>query len=118
MALTLKEGRPVRGGTAILERPDGVRVPFQPFPTPNRKRPPGSPAACAGFSGGVTVAARATTAVHNIPAEKKRRIYFVGKEAVAAFKCMRMERDGSEAWWQAHHELHDALRLRGVSLRW
>src|SRR5262249_2979985 len=34
MALALKEGRPIRGIDAILERPDGTRVPFLPFPTP------------------------------------------------------------------------------------
>jgi PAS domain S-box-containing protein len=32
----LKEGRPVRGTEAILERPDGTRVPFMPYPTPLR----------------------------------------------------------------------------------
>jgi hypothetical protein len=26
--------RPIRGGTAIAERPDGTRVNFMPFPTP------------------------------------------------------------------------------------
>jgi len=36
MALTLKEGRPVRGVEAIAERPDGTRVNFLPFPTPLR----------------------------------------------------------------------------------
>ena len=36
MALTLKVGKPVRGAEAILERPDGTRVPFIPFPTPLR----------------------------------------------------------------------------------
>jgi PAS domain S-box-containing protein len=34
MAITLKERRPVRGGQAIAERPDGSRVPFMAFPTP------------------------------------------------------------------------------------
>jgi PAS domain S-box-containing protein len=34
MALTLKEKRAVRGVEAVAERPDGVRVPFMPFPTP------------------------------------------------------------------------------------
>ncbi len=34
MALTLKEDRPVRGVEAILERPDGTRVVFTPYPTP------------------------------------------------------------------------------------
>jgi PAS domain S-box-containing protein len=36
MAVALKENRPVRGEEAILERPDGTRVPFLPFPTPLR----------------------------------------------------------------------------------
>ena len=34
MALALKEGRPIRGGEAIAERPDGTRVVFIPYPTP------------------------------------------------------------------------------------
>jgi PAS domain S-box-containing protein len=36
MAVTLKEGRPVRGVEAVAERPDGRRVPFIPYPTPLR----------------------------------------------------------------------------------
>jgi PAS domain S-box-containing protein len=36
MAIALKEGRPVRGAEAVAERPDGIRVPFIPFPTPLR----------------------------------------------------------------------------------
>jgi PAS domain S-box-containing protein len=36
MAVTLKEGRPVRGVEAIAERPNGTRVRFLPFPTPLR----------------------------------------------------------------------------------
>ena len=36
MAVTLKEGHPVRGMEAIAERPDGTRVPFLPYPTPLR----------------------------------------------------------------------------------
>jgi PAS domain S-box-containing protein len=36
MAITLKEGRPVRGVEAVAERPDGTRVPFIPYPTPLR----------------------------------------------------------------------------------
>jgi two-component sensor histidine kinase len=36
MAVALKEGRPIRGVEAIAERPDGVRIPFIPFPTPIR----------------------------------------------------------------------------------
>jgi PAS domain S-box-containing protein len=34
MAKTLKEDRPIRGGEAIAERPDGTRVPFMAYPTP------------------------------------------------------------------------------------
>jgi PAS domain S-box-containing protein len=34
MAVCLREGREVRGGEAIAERPDGTRVPFVPYPTP------------------------------------------------------------------------------------
>jgi PAS domain S-box-containing protein len=34
MALALKEGRAIRGVEAIMERPDGTRVCFQPYPTP------------------------------------------------------------------------------------
>ncbi|HEX3537407.1 MAG TPA: PAS domain S-box protein [Stellaceae bacterium] len=36
MAVALKENRPIRGVEAILERPDGTRVPFRPYPTPLR----------------------------------------------------------------------------------
>jgi len=34
MAIALKEGREVRGVEAVAERPDGMRVPFAPYPTP------------------------------------------------------------------------------------
>jgi PAS domain S-box-containing protein len=34
MAQAIKENRPVRGGQAIAERPDGTRAPFMAFPTP------------------------------------------------------------------------------------
>lgn len=36
MAMTIKEGRPVRGAQAVLERPDGTCIPFMPYPTPLR----------------------------------------------------------------------------------
>jgi PAS domain S-box-containing protein len=36
MAICLREGRPIRGGEAVAERPDGTRVPFMAFPTPLR----------------------------------------------------------------------------------
>jgi len=36
MAIALKEGRPIRGAEAVLERPDGSRAPFIPYPTPLR----------------------------------------------------------------------------------
>ncbi|MDQ6438318.1 PAS domain S-box protein [Mesorhizobium sp. LHD-90] len=34
MAVSLREGRPVRGAEAVAERPDGSRVPFIAYPTP------------------------------------------------------------------------------------
>jgi PAS domain S-box-containing protein len=34
MAVALKENRAIRGAEAILERPDGTRLPFLPYPTP------------------------------------------------------------------------------------
>jgi PAS domain-containing protein len=34
MALAIRGKRPIRGVTAVAERPDGVRVNFLPFPTP------------------------------------------------------------------------------------
>ncbi len=34
MAQALREKRPIRGMEAVAERPDGVRVPFIPYPTP------------------------------------------------------------------------------------
>jgi mannose-6-phosphate isomerase-like protein (cupin superfamily) len=52
--------------------------------------PPGRPAARAGFAGGMAVAARATTAVHDVPEEKKRRIYFVGKDAARSERAHAM----------------------------
>jgi mannose-6-phosphate isomerase-like protein (cupin superfamily) len=52
--------------------------------------PPGNPADRPGFAGGLATAARATTAVHDIPAEKKRRIYFVGQEAARSERAHAM----------------------------
>ncbi len=34
MAVALKEGRAIRNVEAVAERPDGVRIPFIPYPTP------------------------------------------------------------------------------------
>jgi PAS domain S-box-containing protein len=36
MAVALREGRPIRNVEAVAERPDGVRIPFIPYPTPLR----------------------------------------------------------------------------------
>lgn len=36
MAVALRQGTPVRGVQALLERPDGTRIPFIPYPTPLR----------------------------------------------------------------------------------
>lgn len=34
MAVAIRQGRPVRGAEVMLERPDGTRIPFMPYPTP------------------------------------------------------------------------------------
>ncbi|HEY3910753.1 MAG TPA: PAS domain S-box protein [Stellaceae bacterium] len=34
MAMALREDRPIRGVEAVMERPDGTRIDFIPFPTP------------------------------------------------------------------------------------
>ncbi|HEX5264503.1 MAG TPA: PAS domain-containing protein [Phenylobacterium sp.] len=34
MAMAIRERKPIRGASAVAERPDGTRVPFRPFPTP------------------------------------------------------------------------------------
>ncbi len=52
--------------------------------------PPGRAVARAGFGGGIAVAARATTPGHDIPEEKKRRIYFVGEEAAMSERAHAM----------------------------
>lgn len=52
--------------------------------------PPVNGARRPGFSGGLTAAARATAPVHEVPAEKKRRIYFVGKEAARSERAHAM----------------------------
>ena len=52
--------------------------------------PPANSAKRPGFSGGIVAAARATTPVHAVPAEKKQRIYFVGKGAAASERAHAM----------------------------
>ena|SRR3989440_5623929 len=36
MAIAVRENRPIRGGEAVAERPDGSRIPFIAYPTPLR----------------------------------------------------------------------------------
>ena len=52
--------------------------------------PPANSAKRPGFSGGIVAAARATTPVHDLPAEKKQRIYFVGKDAAQSERARAM----------------------------
>jgi len=52
--------------------------------------PPGHPGAGAGFTGGLAVAARALTPAHDVPEQKKRRIYFVGEEAARSERAHAM----------------------------
>ncbi len=77
----------VQEGTELtIANPGGPEATLISVLTP----PSGSPAARAGSSAGITVAARATTAVHDLPAEKKRRIYFVGQHAVRSERAHAM----------------------------
>jgi hypothetical protein len=34
MAVAIRAQKPIRGASAVAERPDGTRAPFRPFPTP------------------------------------------------------------------------------------
>lgn len=52
--------------------------------------PPANSVRRPGFSGGIVAAARATTPVHDLPAEKKQRIYFVGKGAAQSERAHAM----------------------------
>src|SRR5262245_60775527 len=52
--------------------------------------PPRRGSAHAGFSGGVAVAARATTPVHDVREELKKRIYFVGEHAAPSERAHAM----------------------------
>ena len=77
----------IQEGTEFtVTNPNGAEATLISVLTP----PPGSPALRGGFSGGVGVAARATAAVHDIPAEKKRRIYFVGEHAARSERAHAM----------------------------
>ena len=77
----------VQEGTEVtVTNPNGAEAALVSVLTP----PPGNPATRAGFSGGVTVAARAATPVHDVPAEKKRRVYFVGHDAAHSERAHAM----------------------------
>ena len=52
--------------------------------------PPPGGARRPGFTEGLSVAARSTTPVHDVPAEKKQRIYFVGKDAAHSERAHAM----------------------------
>ena len=77
----IPEGTPL-----TITNPDGAEATLISVLAP----PPGSSAARPGCSAGLTVAARQTAPAHDIPAEKKRRIYFVGKEAVRSERAHAM----------------------------
>jgi quercetin dioxygenase-like cupin family protein len=76
----------VQEGTELtLGNPDDAETTLISVLTPRPGRP-----AHPGFTGGLTAAARATTAAHDIPAEKKRRIYFVGPQAARSERAHAM----------------------------
>jgi mannose-6-phosphate isomerase-like protein (cupin superfamily) len=74
------------GVELTLSNPNGAEAVLVSVLAP----PSGSPAIRAGFSAGLVVAARATTRVDDVPEEKKRRIYFVGKEAARSERAHAM----------------------------
>jgi mannose-6-phosphate isomerase-like protein (cupin superfamily) len=77
----------IQEGTALtLENPNGVEATLISVLAP----PPGNATNRVGFSAGLVVAPRATTLVHDVPAEKKRRIYFVGKDAARSERAHAM----------------------------
>jgi mannose-6-phosphate isomerase-like protein (cupin superfamily) len=77
----------VQEGTAVtVANPDGAEATLIGVLAP----PARSGKALAGFSDGVKVAARATTKAHDVPEELKKRIYFVGKDAVRSERAHAM----------------------------
>jgi mannose-6-phosphate isomerase-like protein (cupin superfamily) len=77
----------VQEGTAVtVTNPDGAEATLIGVLAP----PPRAGRALAGFTGGVAVAARATTPVHDVPAELKKRIYFVGSHAAHSERAHAM----------------------------
>ena len=76
----------VQEGTTVTVNPDGAEATLIGVWAP----PPSAGQGLAGFSGGVAVAARAATPVHDVPEELKKRIYFVGKEAARSERAHAM----------------------------
>jgi mannose-6-phosphate isomerase-like protein (cupin superfamily) len=77
----------VQEGTALtVANRDGLEATLIGVLAP----PPHRGKALAGFSGGLAVAARATTPVHDVPEELKRRIYFVGEKAAHSERAHAM----------------------------
>ena len=74
------------GTTVTVANPDGGEATLIGVWAP----PPCAGKALAGFSGGLAVAARATTPVHDVPEQLKKRIYFVGKEAARSERAHAM----------------------------
>lgn len=74
------------GTTVSVANPGGAEATLIRVLAP----PSGSGKALAGFSGGAAVAPRATTPVHDVPEELKKRIYFVGEEAAPSERAHAM----------------------------
>ncbi len=140
MAVSLREGRTVRGVEAQLERPDGARVPFMPFPTPIFDE---AGRLIGGFNLLLDISDRKQaekrlaearrrdmlTGLPNRPALSAHLSHRIAKAAQesaghdpAGFIVMRLDLDGFKALNDAHgHVLGDAIlveaaeRLRGVA---
>jgi diguanylate cyclase (GGDEF)-like protein/PAS domain S-box-containing protein len=136
MAITLREGRPVRGVEAVLERPDGSRVPFLPFPTPLFDA---EGALIGGFNLLIDISARkqaeqklaeafrhdALTGLPNRPAMSAHLAERIAQARVAGtgFVVMRLDMDAFKALNDEHghtvgdHVLAEAARRLRTTLR-
>ena len=98
MATAIRERRPVRGQTAVAERPDGARIAFRPYPTPLFD-------AAGAFAGAVNL-------LHDITG-LRRREHLEGQ----ALKCRRLAQSiGDRQTAEALERLARAYDAQAASL--
>ena len=91
MAVSLKEGRAVRGAEAIAERPDGTRVWFAPFPTPLKD-------ASGRIVGGINMLVDITDRKRAEQEERHRAQQLAAFMETAAIGLHRVGPDGTILW--------------------